>query len=81
MGMVVGLETRHKTRYSPFKSFHEIETGISEQSKRVPIFLHDVREGKPSEFLFGQKLRLTQGNWDQALEAWQVWLVFGVYSS
>jgi len=51
MGMVVGLETRHKTRYSPFKSFHEIETGISEQSKRVPIFLHDVREGKPSEFL------------------------------
>ena len=51
MGMVVGLETRHKTRYSPFKTFHEIETGISEPSKRVPIFLHDVREGKPSEFL------------------------------
>ena len=67
MGMVVGLETRHTTRYSPFKSFHEIETGISEPSKRVPIFLHDVRGGKQVSSYFGQELRQTQGNWDQAL--------------
>jgi hypothetical protein len=38
-----------------------IGTGISEVSKRVPIFLHDIRGGKQVSFCFGlQKLRQTQ---------------------
>ena len=52
----------------------EIGTGISEASKRVPIFLHDVRRGKQVSSYFGQELRggrQTQENWDQALGSWQ----------
>ena len=45
----------------------EIGTGISEANKRVPIFLHDVRGGKQVSSNFGQELRQTQENWDQAL--------------
>ena len=48
----------------------EMETGISEASKRVPIFLHDYRGGKQVSSNFGQELRQTQGNSDQALGAW-----------
>ena len=48
-----------------------IGTGISEASKRVPIFLHDVRGGKQVSSYFGQELRQTQENWDQALGSWQ----------
>ena len=35
-------------------------TGISEASKRVPIFLHDVRGGKQVSSYFGQELRQTK---------------------
>ena len=49
----------------------EIGTGISEASKRVPVFLHDVRGGKQVSSYFGQELRQAQGNWDQALGARQ----------
>ena len=38
-------------------AFREIGTGISEASKRVPIFLHDVRGGKQVSSYFGQELR------------------------
>jgi len=48
-----------------------IGTGIPEASKRVPIFLHDVRGGKQESSYFGQKLRQTQENRDQALGSWQ----------
>jgi hypothetical protein len=41
-----------------------IGTGISEASKRVPIFLHVVRGGKQVSSYFGQELRQTQENWD-----------------
>jgi hypothetical protein len=34
----------------------EIGTGISEASKKVPIFLHDVRGGKQVSSYFGQEL-------------------------
>jgi hypothetical protein len=34
-------------------AFREIGTGISEASKRVPIFLHDVRGGKQASSYFG----------------------------
>ena len=33
----------------------EIGTGISEASKRVPVFLHDVRGGKQVSSYFGQE--------------------------
>ena len=42
--------------------FREIGTGISEASKRDPIFLHDVRGGKQVSSYFRQR------NWVQALE-------------
>jgi hypothetical protein len=48
-----------------------IGTCISEASKRVIIFLHDVRGGKQVSSYFGQELRQTQENWDQALGSWQ----------
>ena len=41
-----------------------IGTGISEASKRVPIFLRDVTGGKQVSSYFGQELRQTQENWD-----------------
>ena len=41
----------------------EIETGISEASKRVPIFLYDVKGGKQVSSYFRQR------NWVQAREA------------
>jgi hypothetical protein len=40
-------------------------TGISEASKRVPIFSFATQGGKQVSSHFGQ------GNWGQALEAWQ----------
>ena len=46
----------------------EIGTGISEASTRVAIFFHDVRGGEQVSSYFGQELRQTQGNWDQAWE-------------
>ena len=48
-----------------------IGTDISEASKRVPIFLYDVRGGKQVSSCFRQELRQTQENWDQALGSWQ----------
>ena len=33
----------------------EMGTGISEASKRVPIFLHDVRGGRQASFYFRQR--------------------------
>ena len=56
---------RHTVRHG------EIGTGISEASKRIPIFFHDVRGGKQVSSYFGQELRQAQGNWDQALGARQ----------
>ena len=47
-----------------------IGTGISEASKRVPIFLHDVRGGKQVSSYFGQELKQTQENWDRG-KPWQ----------
>jgi hypothetical protein len=52
-------------------SHRGIGTGISEATKRVPIFFHDVRGGKQVSSYFGQELRQTQKNWDQALVSWQ----------
>jgi len=49
----------------------EIGTGISEASKRIPIFFHDVRGGKQVSSYCGQELRQTQGIWNEALGAWQ----------
>jgi hypothetical protein len=57
---------------SPTVRVRGIGTGISEASKRVPIFLHDVRGGKQVSSYFGQELRQTQENWDQALGSWQL---------
>ena len=37
-----------------------METGIFEASKRVSIFLYDVRGGKQVSFYFGQELRQRQ---------------------
>jgi len=50
---------------SVFGLFSNLSTdcGISEASlsKRVPIFLRDVRGGKQTSSYFGQELRQTQG--------------------
>jgi hypothetical protein len=51
--------------------FRERETGVSEASKRVPIFLHDFKGGKQVSSCFGQELRQTQENWNQVLGSWQ----------
>ena len=47
-------------KYPGTVAFHEIGTGIFEASKRVPIFLHDVRGGKQVSSYFGQELRQGQ---------------------
>ena len=49
-------------KYPGTVAFHEIGAGIFEASKRVPIFLHDVRGGKQVSSYFGlrQGQELTQ---------------------
>ena len=41
-------------------AFPEIGSGISEASKRVPVFLQDVRGGKQVSSYFGQDLGQAQ---------------------
>ena len=69
--MVAQLLTSRQPRSLTTVQVRGIGTGISEASKRVPIFLHDVRRGKQVSSYFGQELRQTKENWDQALGSWQ----------
>jgi len=48
-------------------------TGISEASKRVPIFLHDVSQRRQgSEFLFWTGTQTNIGELEPSLVVWQI---------